>query len=280
MPAHDLIEGYMAHLRERSGTKAAMDTYRYQLEFADRMLTYGLDSSTEEEIRAWLWRDGLKPASRALTHAAIGGFFRWAVDAGHLDFNPTTKIPRPKVPDGLPRVGSDEDVRKVVTESGQPHRLMAELAAYGGLRCIEVHRLHREHITEREMRVYGKGDKYRIVPTHPQIWESVRDLPPGPLIHLASEKMISSNFRRYCLNHFGLVLSMHRLRGWFATTMYRATKDLRAVQRLLGHANLATTARYLGLGDQELRDAISALPTLVAAGGVAPVKPGLWTPQQ
>lgn len=269
MPADDLIDGYMASLRERSCTQRSINTYRYQLGQSDRHLPYGLDSSTEEEIRAWIWRDGLGPASRALTHSALTGFFTWAVKAQYLDFNPMIEIPHPKVPLGLPRGVTDEDAAQLVAESRQPFQLWAELAAYAGMRCIEVDRVRREHITEEEVRIFGKGNKYRIVPTHSALWKAVRDLPAGELTHELDERRISTRFQRYCVEVHGLKASLHRLRVWFATQAYKQTKDVLAVQRLLGHANLATTARYLGLDNESLRTAVNAVPTLVAgcAGG-------------
>lgn len=262
MTAQDLIGEYMTHLRERSCTERTITTYAYHLTQADMRLPYGLDTSTEQEIRSWLWREGLAPSSRALVHSALSGFFTWAIRAGELDFNPAAEIPRPRVPVGLPRVASDESVEMLVLHAREPYRLWAELAAYAALRCIEVYRLDRAHITEQEIRVYGKGSKYRLVPTHPRIWQSVKDLPAGPVSGAPSERRISTNFQRYCLAEKLPNMSMHRLRAWCATKMYRATKDLQAVQRLLGHANLATTARYLGMGEDVMRAAINALPEL------------------
>lgn len=256
----------MAHLRERSCTKATLDAYTYQLDRADKDLPFGLDTSTEQEIRAWIWRGDLKQSSRALALSAITGFFRWAVKAGRVDFDPTVGIPHPRVRPGIPRVATDEHVEMLTGYAREPYRLQATLAAYAGLRCIEVYRQHREEITEQQVRIYGKGDKPRVVPTHEVLWAAVKDLPPGPLTTAASQRQISTNFQRYCVREAQIPMSMHPLRAWFATTMYRATKDLQAVSQMLGHANLAVTARYLGMGEQEMRAAISSLPVFGAAG--------------
>ncbi len=263
MSAADLIQGYMAHLRERSCTPQTIDTYAYQLTKADENLPYGLDTSTEQELRAWIWRGDLAPSSRALAHAAISGFFGWATRAGEVDFDPADGIPRPKVPTGIPRVATDEQVEMLVGYAAQPYRLWAILAAYGGLRSIEVHRQRRDQITEQQVRIFGKGDKPRVVPTHEVLWAAVRDLPPGPMTGTPSGRRVSTNFQRYCVK-MQIPMSMHPLRAWFATTMYRKTKDLQAVSQMLGHANLAVTARYLGMGEQEMRAAINALPVFGA----------------
>lgn len=266
MSADDLIADYMVHLKERSCTGATRDAYAYQLTRADQSLEYGLDGSNEHELRAWIWSGELAPASRALRRDAVTGFFTWALRSGHIDFNPAAEIPRPKVPLTLPRVATDEHVNMLVNYGREPYRLWATLAAYGGLRCIEVFRQTREQITEERIMIFGKGDKWRAVPTHPVLWEVVKDLPPGPVTTAPSERRISTNFQRYCVNEALIPMSMHPLRAWFATTMYRFTKDLRAVSFALGHANLAVTARYLGMGQDEVRAAVNALPVLGGPG--------------
>lgn len=275
MSTDDLIEAFLVHLRECSCTDRTLDTYRERLTLADRGLPFGLDIATEDELRAWLWRDGYAPASRALTYAAFVGFFRWALDRGHLDFDPTTEIPRPKVREGVPRVASDEAAKWAVTESAEPYRLWAQLAAYAGLRCIEIYRLDRDHITKDFITAHGKGNKPRSIPTHPLIWAAVQGLPPGPLTDMPNERRLSNRFGRYCTDHFGKLLTLHRLRGWFATAAYNATKDPRTLSTVLGHANMATTARYIAAAEPQRRALVIALPVFDDAPDVTPSPPAL-----
>lgn len=261
MAAEDLIELFCAHLREMSRTRRTIGTYRDQLTLADKGLPFGLDAATETEIKAWVWRDGYAPATRALVHASLVAFFRWAVESGELDFDPTTKLKRPKVPENLPRVASEEHARFLVTQAPQPYRLWATLAAYAGLRCIEIWRLEREHVTERNIRVHGKGDKYAFVPTHPLVWQAVKDLPPGRLaVEAKDERAVSFRFKKWCTDQGMNAMSLHRLRGWFATSAYRATRDPRAVQRALRHGSLNNTMRYISWDEQDIQAAISSLP--------------------
>src|SRR5688572_20531867 len=104
MASDDLIRLYQAHLRERECTDATIKTFTRTLHVLDRDLPLGLDMANEEELRAWIWRDGLKASSRNSYYSAITGFFRWAVDhAGALDFDPTRRIARPRVPPRIPR---------------------------------------------------------------------------------------------------------------------------------------------------------------------------------
>lgn len=265
MASHDLIRLYQAHLRERECTDATIRTFTRTLHVVDRELPYGLEQANEEEIRAWVWRDGLKAASRNSYYSALAGFFRWAVDhAGILDFDPTRRIARPKVPPRIPRVAADDHVARVLTEATSPFVLWAKIAAYEGARCIEIHRMRREHITaQRTLIPRGKGDKPRVLPTHPIVWDAVRDLPPGPLVTTHDhENLMSRDFINHVQRRLGLRgVSLHRLRGWWATHMYRQTKDLLSVQQGMGHANPKETAGYIDIEDTELAALVAGLPT-------------------
>lgn len=261
MPADDLIEIFSVHLRAASKTQRTIDGYTYFCRRADAELPYGLDCATEEELRAYLWRGDYKPASRALRYAALKAFFAWAVEHDYLDFDPMVRIARPKVRAGVPRVAADDIARRILTDAKEPHRLHAKLAAYAGARCIEIHRLRREDITKDYITLRGKGDKDRQIPTHPVIWAAVEHLPAGPITDLPDEKAVSNRFSRYCREHYGVKFSLHRLRGWFATTAYNATKDARAIQTLLGHSDLATTTRYILSAIPQQRAVVDGLPT-------------------
>ena len=265
MASDDLIRLYEAHLRERECTEATVKTFGRTLRVLDRDLPLGLDLANEEELRAWIWRDGLKAASRNNYFSAVRGFFGWAVDqAGVLDFDPTRRIARPRVPPRIPRVATDEQVARVVREAGQPYRTWATIAAYSGARCIEIHRMNREHVTaQRTVIPCGKGNKPRVVPTHPAVWATVEALPAGPVVTTHDHpNLMSRDFINHAQRHLGLRgVSLHRLRGWWATKLYRQTKDLLAVQQGMGHANPKETAGYIDVEDTELAGLVRGLPT-------------------
>lgn len=276
MAAADLIEQFCTHLRELSRSPRTIETYTEQLTYADRALPYGVDAATEQELKAWIWRDGLGMSSRALGYAALVAFFRWAVEAGELDFDPTVKITRPKVPENLPRVATHDQAEMLLTQAPPHIRLWATIAAYAGLRCIEIWRLKRDDITEQSIRVHGKGNKHAFIPTHPLIWAAVKDLPPGSLNDLPSERVMSRRFKNWCWRHGHKEMSLHRLRGWFATSAYRSTRDPRAVQRALRHTNLANTMRYIGWAEEDIQAAVNGLPVFgpaAAEGDAGSVQP-------
>lgn len=265
MASEDLIRLYMAYLRERECTDATIRTFGRTLTVMDKELPCGLDIATEQEIRAWIWREGLKQSSRNSYYSAVTGFFRWAVDHAELiTFDPTRRIKRPKVPPRIPRVASDEHVARVLTDAGQPYRLWATIAAYEGARCIEIHRMRREHITaQRTVIPRGKGNKPRVLPTHPLVWAAVEPLPSGPIVTSHEhENLMSRDFINHCQRRLGLRgISLHRLRGWWATKMYKQTRDLLSVQQGMGHANPKETAGYIDIEDTELQELVAGLPT-------------------
>lgn len=261
--AQEFIEGYITHLRSKSAADRTMNDRRSILTRADQELPYGLKGACEDELRAWLWRDGWSIGTRETYYGALNGFYTWAAKTGRCDFSPMDEIPRPVPPKRLPRPCTNEQLADALAHARNPYRLWALLAAYAGLRCIDISRLHREHITEQEIRVVrSKGGKTRSIPTHPLIWATVKDLPPGPITE-HDAKHISI----YSALHFGRHLKMrgialHRFRHWFGTTVQRLNKDILVTQQLLGHEDPASTAGYALVADEQKTAAVGLLPNL------------------
>jgi integrase/recombinase XerC len=147
-----------------------------------------------------------------------------------------------------------------------PWALAIDLASYVGARCVEISRLDREHVTQSATRLFGKGDKYRDVPTHPYIWAAVKGRPSGALVIAPRKKRRAtpqqvSNGVRGELKRLGYPgFHNHMGRHRFATKVHEASGgDLRVAQELLGHASVATTQIYVGVGTGRLADAVAAL---------------------
>lgn len=259
---NQLACAYLCHLAIRR-RETTIGTYRDILRLADRQLPAGLARATTEEIEAWVYDPARSPATQALRRAALRGFYRWAVRQEELDYDPCTDLPPVTVPEQHRPPISAGLLRQVFAQAGEPYRLWLLLAAYEGLRCAGIAQLDREHVTETQTWVHGKGGKNRIVPTHPVVWRVVRDLPPGPVAGGLDRRQISARGNRY-LHSLGYPgLHMHLLRHWYATEVYRASgEDLRLVQVLLGHASIATTQRYLAVATSRQRDAVAGLPNV------------------
>lgn len=257
----DLIDGYLAHLREASSADSTIEMRRETLRRIHRELPLGIEAACADELRTWLWRDNLSQGSRETYYSAINGFFTWAYDHEHIDFNPAEQLIRPKSPERLPRPITDDELR-ILLGCAQPYQLWVKLAAYGGLRCIDISRLHREHMTEEQVMLHrSKGSKPRPVPMHPVVWEAVKDLPRGP-ITIHDRKFISIRSAVYFQRTLKMPgVTLHRCRHWFGTNVQRRYKNLLVTSNLMGHKNPKSTAGYAAITSDENVAAISLLPS-------------------
>jgi integrase len=263
----DLIDWYLVEQRQLGRAAATIGLRARVLTRAHTDLPFGLDQAGDDELLAWLarWRG----QTRATYHASLASFYDWAVRRGHLDWNPTAEIPRPYVPPGVPRPVSDEQLTLLFASAAEPFRTWALIAAYEGLRCIEVARLRREHVTARAVEVRaGKGGRARVVPTHELVWTALRGLPAGPVAWMRTGRPATAPYiSQKAGAHFrelGVPVSMHRLRHWFGTWVLRNSKNPRVAQVLLGHARLDTTMVYTQVASDEAWAAVSALPSMAA----------------
>jgi integrase len=159
---------------------------------------------------------------------------------------------------------TEDEFAHIRAHGEEPWLDLFELAGWAGLRCIEIHRLQREDMTERQIRVNGKGGKWRAVPTHPELWARFAGRPAGPVargpdgVPLTGPQVIRRG--DYYLQRMGLGLSMHQLRKRFATQIYRTSgHDIRLVQQLLGHASVKDTQRYIGVDATVAAEVVTAM---------------------
>lgn len=145
---------------------------------------------------------------------------------------------------------------------------MVLLAAEHGLRRGggEIARVHTNDLVEDllgwSLRVHGKGGKDRVVPLREELANDLRALPPGWAFPSPSGGHLTEH-------HVGKIIARvlpggwtaHTLRHRFATVAYAGTRDLLAVQEMLGHAKPETTRGYVQLPADALRAAISAAAT-------------------
>lgn len=262
----DLIDAHLAHLRAAGRAATTIRKRGELLRRVDRDLPYGIDGATVEELAAWLARDQWSQAAKHNYFHHIRGYFTWATDERnpHLDYDPSASLARPRVPAGVPKPVTDDEVAAALDRSDEMWRRLVILAAYGGMRCCELATIRREHIGEQDTTIKGKGGKSRKIPTMPNVWAAVRDLPRGPVGPSRDAQWISRN----ALYHFARIgldgVTMHRFRHWYATTMLANGVDLMTVSRYLGHASTATTAGYCQITAGQRERARRALPDLGA----------------
>lgn len=223
-------------------------------------------------------KSGLSPRSIATKLSALRSFCDWLIGQGQLSANPARGVSAPKQGRPLPKnLDVDELHQLLAIDESDPlairDRAMMELMYSSGLRLAELVSLDLGDIqfTERQVRVLGKGSKERVLPVGRMAldwltkWLAVRDSVAG-----AETQALFVSQRQRRISHRSVQLRMaqwgnkqalashinpHKLRHSFATHMLESSGDLRAVQELLGHADLATTQIYTHLDFQHLANA-------------------------
>lgn len=261
-----LINAWIVDLRVRSKAKTTIETYTWAVRAAHRDLPYGVAMSTTDELKAWLWGPSLAPSSRRTYRAALLSFCSWAHEGGHCDYNAASLLPTVTVPAGQARPTPQDVLTDILARAGEPYRLWVLLAASMGLRCVEISRLDREHITAEQSWIQGKGGKNVFMPTHPAVWAAVEGMPNGPIARKVDGGRADrrdvygrANQRIRRLGHTGV--TMHRMRHWHGTEVFRASgRDLLVAKNALRHANVAHTQRYVAIDDPEVAAAQRAIP--------------------
>lgn len=245
----------------------------------------GVLTATTEDIEQFL--DGRK-IGRKTRYTYISNlhvFYTWAATAGLIDQDPTVGIVRPRLRPGLPRPINDADLDLALVFARGDIRVMLSLAAYQGFRCIEIARLTREDVLDgREPPVIlarGKGDKPRVIPLHDKVSDALRLLPlprSGPVLHWPDGRPLPpwkvSQLGNEYLHGIGLDATMHQLRHWFGTTLYRTSgRDLLLVRDLMGHSSITTTTIYASYDRAGAATAVDAL-------SVRPSRPGGGVPSE
>lgn len=285
LPLAPQIGAFLDHLRhERRLAQATLDGRGRDLASFQRYCAecrYAvLQQIDVHAVRGYVARLRRRPADPATLQrhlSSLRSFLNYAVEQGWIVNNPALDVQAPKKKRPLPKTLSREQAVTAVeaaddgTESHELRdRAMLELFYSSGLRLSELIGLDLESLAGgyEEVRVTGKGSKTRIVPVGSHAREALQAwLLARPEIAALGERAvfvsrrgtrISRSAVAQRLHHWarraGLDarLHPHRLRHSFATHLLEESGDLRAVQELLGHANLSTTQVYTHVDFQRL----------------------------
>lgn len=223
--------------------------------------------------------DGLNARSRARHLVSIRGFYRFLAQEQMLSSDPSRLIDLPKSGLKLPDVLTIEEVKRLLDApdpkkpSGCRDAAMLELLYAAGLRVSELITLKLQdvNLTAGYVRVFGKGAKERVVPIGQYAQEKIRTYTTGARQALLKDRISATLFvaragkplsrqgfwkliKRYGLRA-GLrkVITPHTLRHSFASHLLEGGADLRAVQTMLGHADIATTQIYTHVARDHLK---------------------------
>jgi integrase/recombinase XerD len=288
------LDDYLSHLRvERGLLPATLESYARDLGEYLRWLrdeqVSGLTQVNEARVLAHLaslQKRGLSSASQARHLAALRGLHRFAAAEGMARIDPSESVGQPRGARPLPNfLGIDEVDRLLAqpvatTPAGARDKAMLELLYASGLRVSELVTLPLAAIDAATgvVRVRGKGDKERVVPVGERAREAMaiwlgpartkllgervsRDLFVTPRGSRMTRQGFWKLLARYARGAGILArVTPHTLRHSFATHLLERGADLRAVQAMLGHADIATTQIYTHVDRARLVKVISRHP--------------------
>lgn len=213
---------------------------------------------TTGDLRVVLAVPHWKPETRKSARSVFRSFYKWAHAEGLVDLDPAARLESVRVPPAVPRPTPDRVIHEALTRAAPREGLMIRLAAYAGLRCGEIARVHGDDLVEHELVVLGKGGRVRAVPVMGDLWGDLAVVvgwafPNGQGGHLSGGHVSRLLSRALPGGWTG-----HTLRHRMASAAYAGTRDLLAVGAVLGHSRPETTQRYVRMPDDALRAVVEA----------------------
>lgn len=285
---------------ERGAARNTLAAYRRDLDQAAAMAPRGLaDADTPALRQVMAGYQSLAASSAARKLSALRQFYAFLRDEGERGDDPAQALARPTTRRPLPRILTHDDVERLFATAGEEAEgaappaaavrllLMLELLYGSGLRASELVSLPRRAIAGERLFliIRGKGDKERLVPLSdrargaldrwlPLIADGSLWLFPSGKAHLSRVRLFQ--MLRDLAGRAGIdpgAVSPHVLRHAFATHLLEGGADLRALQLMLGHADIATTEIYTHVDSRRLVELVNRRHPLahmdVGKGGAA-----------
>lgn len=286
---NEVIEDFLNYMKATRGAlPQTVKTYRGSLLLAVTFLRdkYGDDLNWEDlrtdQFRAWeaeQMRRGCSPSYVKKNMAALRSLYRFMLKEGRVKNDPVHLVKNPKQQKRLPTFIRESEMDRLFEHyefgddyMGLRNRTMLLLLYHTGIRSVELIGMdvHDVDLQNDSIRVTGKGDKQRLIPFGPELHDALyiyineraqyyKD-PDGPLFLTKLCHRLRYNQLRIIVGEcLGAVTtqkkkSPHVLRHSFATAMLSHGADLKAIQQLLGHATVSTTAIYTHTTLTELKE--------------------------
>jgi integrase/recombinase XerD len=283
----DSLDLFLDHLRVERGLSAnTVDSYgrdvKRFIDYLDERNAPAISSVNRSQVMGYLIhlsQAGLGARSRSRVLSALRSFFRFLVREGAMAHNPATGIETPQRIKHLPQVLSVGEIEKLLqapdtgTRGGLRDKAMLELLYATGLRVSELVSIQSSLINLEAgyLRTMGKGSKERLVPLGDEanLWVKryLAEARAGLLnkqnsVYLFVSRRGTKMSRQYFWRKLGdyavqagigKKISPHTLRHSFATHLLAHGADLRAVQMMLGHADISTTEIYTHIARERLK---------------------------
>jgi integrase/recombinase XerD len=287
-----LVDRFLDMMAAEAGaSRHTLAAYRNDLERAGEAMRASLSAASAGDLSrlGTQWAD-LAPSTVARRSAALRRFFGFLVDDGLRKDDPSAALPRPRFERPLPRILEEPEIARMFeaaedrAASGEPTAVrnlaLLELLYGSGLRATELVSLPRGAVRAGQpfLIIRGKGSKERLVPISSRAEAAVRKwlelVPGGTLWLFPSGKSHISRVRLFQIVRAMAAdggispdrVSPHVLRHAFATHLLSGGADLRVLQSLLGHADIATTQIYTHVDSARLVELVNARHPLATRG--------------
>ena len=283
------LSEYLEFIEVEKGLSSnTVDAYRNDLtSFFDFCQTRGvanINKIDRVDLNAFILKlreDKYTPSSVMRKVASLRGFFKWFCANEYGKKNPAQTLEQPKLPKRLPKVMTIEELNKIInSDLSLLESIIVELLYGCGLRVSELVNLKLNNIDVKQkyIQCYGKGSKERIVPFGNKAKDAINKyLKQREVIVL--EHKLGANLKTLLLKDNGnkvsrqdvynfikkqgekinKTISPHTLRHSFATHLLENGADLRVVQELLGHSDVATTQLYTHITKKRLKEVYFAI---------------------
>lgn len=276
------IDKFLNYLKvEKNSSVHTLINYSVDLKelslFIDAKEIKDIDVLDVRKFLVNLRQKGFKKVTIARKMACLRSFFKFLCREGHIKLNPMVGLVGPKLEKKLPIFLSEDDMTKLLDApdisdlAGLRDKAILETLYSTGVRVSELVGLNVEHIDfiSGVIRVFGKGKKERLAPIGDKALRVIKSYlqKRSKDINLSNRvlflnkdgrRLTDRSVRNIVDKHIKVAsvrgdISPHSLRHSFATHLLNRGADLRSVQELLGHANLATTTIYTHLSTEKLK---------------------------
>ncbi len=282
-----ILSEYLEFLEVEKGlSENTIEAYRRDLTdflaFCENHGTEDLNSVKRTEINSYVLKmhdENFTATTIVRKIASLRGFFKWLCANEYCKSDPTLTLEQPKLPKRLPKVMTVQEIEEILSRHlDELHSLILELLYGCGLRVSELVNINVNDIDikAKYLRCMGKGSKERLVPLGKKAVVAVKKFLPVREYNLKKNNIAT---KRLLVNDKGRILtrqdiytfiheqgekihkhiSPHTLRHSFATHLIENGADLRVVQELLGHSDVATTQLYTHISKKRLKEVYFAI---------------------
>jgi len=251
----DIIQGFIIDLKLKGCTDVTVKQYLNDVAFYQRHLSKSILDVTVQDLRNYLIhlkiKHNHKNSSLARKIAFLRTFYGFLTEHEILDENPAKSIKFPKIKDAPIPFLSERDIQRILRATDNPRdRLIIKIFFYEGLRLGELHRLAKKDInfTEGTILVHGKGDKQRIIPLHEELSRELSKYSKSRHLEERLFQIVKRQIQEVverAAAKVGIHCYPHLLRHSFSANLFKKTKNIWLVSKMLGHSKLETTVKYL-----------------------------------